>query len=150
MAELYLKRVGMALWPEGDDSIAAFSKIPFGKSLKAEVKQPRNPRYHRWFFAICSRIAGGIGSDAETVANVFKFATGHVEIIKTKSYGEVKIPKSISFAQLDDLAFHEFVEKCIQTAYTEWQIDPADLADLLAPQEAHTAHRQGEIAQGGK
>lgn len=136
MAELYLKRVGMALWPDGDASVCEFAKIPFGKSLKAEVKQPRNPRYHRWFFAICHRIAGGVGSDAETVANVFKYATGHVEIVKTKTYGEIKIPKSISFAQLDDLAFHEFVEKCIACAYQEWRIDPADLADLLVPQEA--------------
>lgn len=133
----------MALWPEGDDSIAAFSKIPFGKSLKAEVKQPRNPRYHRWFFAICSRIAGGIGSDAETVANVFKFATGHVDIVRTKTYGEIRIPKSISFAQLDDLAFHEFVEKCIQCAYDEWKIDPADLADLLVPCESQSREYPG-------
>lgn len=136
MAELWVRRVGEALWADGNESIAEFARIPFGKALKAEVKLPRNPRYHRWFFSICHRIAGGIGSDAETVANVFKFATGHVETIKTKSYGEVKIPKSISFAKMDDLAFHEFVEKCIATAYTEWRIDPADLADLLAPQEA--------------
>lgn len=135
MAELFVRRVGAALWPDGDESVVEFNKIPFGKSLKAEVKQPRNPRYHRWFFAICGRIAGGIGSDAETVANVFKFATGHVEVVKTKTYGDVRIPKSISFAKMDDISFHEFVEKCIQCAYQEWQIDPADLADLLAPQE---------------
>ncbi len=137
MAGLWVRRVGEGLWADGNESVAEFAKIPFGKPLKAEVKQPRNPRYHRWFFAICARIAGGIGSDAETVANVFKFATGHVDTIKTKTYGEVRIPKSISFAKMDDLLFHEFVEKCIATAYTEWHIDPADLADLLTPQESH-------------
>lgn len=136
MAEVWLRRVGDGLFPDGDASICEFAKIPFGKPLRAEVKQPRNPRYHRWFFAICNRIAGGVGSDAETIANVFKHATGHVDIIKTKSYGEISVPKSISFAKLDDISFHEFVEKCIQVAYNEFGIDPADLADLLAPQEA--------------
>lgn len=131
--KLWCVRSGNALHPVDDESLIAFAKIPFGKPLQVEAKQPRNPRYHRWFFKICSRIADGIGSDAETIANVFKHATGHVTIVKTKSYGDVMIPKSIAFSQLDDLSFHDFVEKCIACAYTEWRIDPKDLADLLEP-----------------
>jgi len=131
MAELFLKRVGMALWPDGDASVCEFAKLPFGKALKAEVKQPRNPAFHRLYFALCHRIAGGIGSDAETISNVFKFATGHTDSIKTKSYGEVKIPKSISFSKMDGTQFREFFDRCIAVAFTEWGLDAEAFADLL-------------------
>lgn len=135
MTTLFVKRVGNALHADGDESLGVLAGLPFGKSFRADIKLPRNARYHRWYFAICNRIANGVGSDAETIANIFKYATGHVEVVKTKSYGEVRIPKSISFAKMDDISFRVFVEKCIQCAYEQWQIDPADLADLLAPME---------------
>lgn len=134
--KLWLTRDGNVLHPADTESLVQFAKIPFDKALQAEMKQPRNPRYHRWFFKICSRISEGVGSDAETIANVFKHATGHVTIVKTKSYGDVMFPKSISFAKMDDIKFHEFVERCIACAYTEWGIPPESLADLLAPQES--------------
>lgn len=131
MAELWVRRVGEALWADGNESIAEFAKLPFGKGLRAEIKQPRNPAFHRLYFALCHRIAGGIGSDAETISNVFKFATGHVDTIKTKSYGEVKIPKSISFAKMDGTQFREFFDRCIAVAFSEWGLDAEAFSDLL-------------------
>lgn len=132
--DLWLKRVGNALYADGDDSACEFSKIPFGKTLRAEIKQPRNPAFHRLYFALCHRIASGIGSDAETISNIFKFATGHVDTIKTKSYGQVEIPKSISFSKMDNGQFSSFFEKCVVVCYEEWKIDPAQLEDLLVPE----------------
>lgn len=131
MAEIFLKRVGNALWPDGDESVCELAKLHFGKPLKAEVKQPRNPRFHRLYFALCHRIANGIGSEAETVSSVFKFATNHVDIIKTKSYGDVKVPKSISFAKLDETSFREFFNRCLVVAFEEWGLDAEAFADLL-------------------
>lgn len=131
MAEIFLKRVGNALWPDGDESVCELAKLPFGKPLKAEVKQPRNPRFHRLYFALCHRIANGIGSEAEAVSSVFKFATNHVDVIKTKSYGDVKVPKSISFAKLDETSFREFFNRCLVVAFEEWGLDGGAFADLL-------------------
>lgn len=131
MAEVWLRRVGDSLFPDGDASICEFAKIPFGKPLRAEVKQPRNPAFHRLYFALCHRIAGGIGSDAETISNVFKFATDHIDIVKTKSYGEVKITKSISFAKMDNGQFRDFFDRCVSVAFTEWGLDATAFSDLL-------------------
>jgi hypothetical protein len=133
LSELYAKRVGNALYPDGDESIVEFGRLPFGKPLRVEVRQPRNVQFHRLYFALCKRIADGIGSTAENVSDVLKVATGHVTIIRTKSYGDVKIPKSISFAKMDQTAFSGFFERCVQVIYAEWGIEPNAVADLLTP-----------------
>lgn len=133
MTTLFLRRVGNTLAPDGDESVSELLSLPFGKSFKAEVKLPRNPRFHRLYFALCKRIGDGIGKDAEQISTVFKYATGHYDTMRTKSYGEVKVPKSISFAKLDETAFRKFFDACVATALTEWGIEADALADLLDP-----------------
>lgn len=113
--------------------MCALLSLPFNKSLRAEVKAPRNPSFHRLYFAICKRIGDGIGKDAESISTVFKYATGHYDVIRTKSYGEVKVPKSISFAKLDETGFRQFFDKCVETALSEWGIEASSLADLIDP-----------------
>lgn len=134
MATLWLRRVGNALHPDGDESIAEFSKLPLNRSLRCEVKQPRNAAFHRLYWALCARIANGIGQEAENISDVLKIATGHYTLIRSKRHGEIRLPKSIAFAKMDDHAFHEFFERCVKVIYEEWQIDPASVADLLIPQ----------------
>lgn len=133
MTILYLRRIGNALYPDGDESISELLKLPFGKSFRAEVKQPRNVQFHRLYFALCKRIADGVGRDAEEISTIFKFATGHVEQVHSRTYGYIKVPRSISFAKLDNAAFTEFFSKCVEVALTEWGIDGADIADLVDP-----------------
>lgn len=132
MADLWLKRVGMALVPDGDESIAAFSKLPFNKSLHAEVKQPRNVQHHRLFWAIVHRVAEGIGAEPQNVTDVLKIATGHCTIVKTKTHGTLSLPKSISFAKMDQNQFREFFDKCLIVIFQEWGIDESAFADLIA------------------
>lgn len=131
MTVLYVRRIGNALFPDGEESICQIAKIPMGKILKAEVKQPRNGAHHRLYFALCNRIADGIGSEADSVSTVFKMATNHVDTIRTKSYGDVKVPRSISFAKMDQTAFREFFDLCVKTAFEQWGLEPQAFADLL-------------------
>jgi hypothetical protein len=133
MTKMFLRRVGNTLVPDGEESVSAMSTLPFNKSFMAEVKQPRNPAFHRLFFSVCRRIGDGVGCNEEQIASVFKLATGHYEIIKSKRHGELKIPKSISFAQMDNTKFREFFDKCLVTAFEEWRIEPESLADLIDP-----------------
>ena len=131
MTTIYLRRVGNALAPDGDESISAFSALPFAKLLKCKVWQPRNIRAHRLFFAVCRRIGDGIGRDEEQIATVFKLAAGHYETIHSKSYGEIRVPKSIAFDKMDETKFSEFMQKCFEVALQEWGIPPESLADLI-------------------
>lgn len=132
MVNIWLKRVGVALLPDGDESIAVFSKIPFNKSLYAEVKQPRNGAHHRLFWAVVQRIANGIGKSADEVCDVLKIGTGHCTYVQTKSYGRLALPKSISFAAMDQTAFSEFFEKALVVIFEEWGIDRSAFQDLIA------------------
>lgn len=137
MSVLWLKRVGNGLFPDAADSDAELAKIPFGKTLQAEVKQPRNVRFHRLYWALVHRIASAVGSEPENISDLLKIETGHCDIVRSKKYGEIRLPKSISFAKMDQAAFSQFFEACLVVVYTNWGIARSDimaaLGDLLAP-----------------
>jgi hypothetical protein len=131
MVDLWVKRVGVALLPDGDESIAVFSKIPFNKSLHAEVKQPRNGAHHRLLWAVVHRVAEGVGAEPENVMDLIKVATGHCVSVKTKTRGTLQFPKSISFAAMDQTAFREFFDKALIVIFQEWGIDKDAFSDLI-------------------
>lgn len=139
MSDFWCERIGGALRPTDQESLEEFSKLPSGKPLHVEVKQPRNAAHHRLFWALCARIAEARGVTAENIADVLKIATGHFTLVRTKSYGEIHIPKSISFAKMDQTEFRMFFERCVLVVYEEWKIEPEMVADLLVPQERATA-----------
>jgi hypothetical protein len=127
-------RRGKGLEPYGDESLAEFANLPFDKPLQVDAVQPRNSAHHRLFWALCARVGRGIGKDAEWVERAFKVETGHYDIYR---YGgrENLVLRSIAFGKMDQIAFREFFEKCIEIMYRVWKIDPASVADLLVPNE---------------
>lgn len=131
MPVLWLKRVGNALVPDGDDSFAVFAKIPFAKSMQWEGKVPRNVGHHRLYWGLVHRIASAIGEQAETVSDLLKIETGHCTVIHSKKYGEIRLPQSIAFAKMDQAAFSEFFERCVQVIYSQWGIARSDILDAV-------------------
>lgn len=131
---LWCIKRGKGLEPYGDESVTEFAHLPFEKPLQVDVAQPRNSGHHRLFWALCARIGRGIGKDAEWVERAFKVETGHFDVFR---YGkrESLVLRSIAFHKMDQLAFREFFERCVQIMYERWKIDPASVADLLVPQE---------------
>ena len=134
MATVFLKRIGNALYPDGDASIAAVELLPFERTLKAEVTQPRSLPHHKLFWALCARIGQGIGKSAEWVADAFKVETKNFDIF---SYGGKPhvVLRSIAFHKMDQIQFTAFFNECVQIAYREWKIDPADISDLLVRED---------------
>jgi hypothetical protein len=106
------------------------------------VTQQRNARFHALYWVLCSRIANAVGAEVETVSDMLKIGAGHCHVVKSKKHGILLLPKSISFAKLDETGFRTFFEACVMTIYTEWGIDRQDVLaavnDLLLPEEAHT------------
>jgi hypothetical protein len=139
MAEFWCEKIAGALRPVDAESYDEFQKIPIGKPLHVEVKQPRNAAFHRLYWALCARIAEARGVTSENVSDVLKIATGHFTLARTKSYGDIHIPKSISFAKMDETEFRSFFERCVLVVYEEWQIEPESVNDLLLPQERASA-----------
>ncbi len=132
-------REGMTLRPFGRESGEQFDKLPRGKPVFVEVRQPRNAKHHRLFWTLCHRIGAAVGTDADAIAFVLKLRTGHVQEVKTKR-GAVSMPLSISFAKMDQTDFSKFFDKCLDVITGEWGIARpdvlAEIADLLDERDA--------------
>ena len=127
----WVKRVGLGLFPDGNESVTELEKLPRGKSLQVEIRQPRNLQRHKLYWAVCHRIANAIGAEPENVSDVLKIASGHFTLVKTQSYGDIKLPKSIAFHNLDETGFKSFMDRCFAIIETEWCIARSDLKDAI-------------------
>jgi hypothetical protein len=140
MTKLFVRRVGNALQPDGADCAAVFSKLPFGRAIQVDIKQPRNVRFHRLYWALVNRIADAIGSEPETVSDLLKIETGHCTLVRSKKYGDLRLPQSISFAKMDEMAFRKFFDACVLVIHENWGIAVPDILsaveDLLHPEAA--------------
>lgn len=130
MATFWAQRSGNSLKAFGSESDSVLARVPFGKVVYVEVKQPRNGKHHRLYWTLCQRIADAIGSEAETVSDVLKIRTGHCNNVQTKR-GVLQLPKSISFAAMDQTKFSEFFEQCLTVIYGEWGIARPDILEVM-------------------
>jgi len=130
MKDFWCVREGMALRPYGVESGSMLGKLPFGKVVRVEVKQPRNGAHHRLYWTLCTRIGDGLGMDSEDISDVLKIRTGHFREVKTR-HGMERFPKSISFAAMDQEAFGRFFDKCVLVITTEWGIARADILECV-------------------
>lgn len=103
-----------------DASEAALRSIKLGECLEVKLKRPRNLQQHRLFWALMQKVYENQEhyTSPEQVCTAFKFATGHVESIKT-ARGVIQVPKSISFAKMDQIAFGAFFKKAVDFCVQE-------------------------------
>lgn len=116
MSEIYLQRTVGGLRPYDDAGIEALRKIKVGEIVQCEITRPRNLAHHRKFWALLNVFwqATGDWSSTYGVLIELKVRLGHVQDVLIRETGElVKVPKSISFANMDQGEFDEFYEKCI-------------------------------------
>lgn len=109
------KTIGGQLRPADALAEEALKGLSQGEVYKVKLSKPRNGKHHRKFMALCKIILDNTERyDAmEDVITMFKIATGHFKE-HTGKHGEViYIPKSISFAKMDQLEFNAFYDRCI-------------------------------------
>jgi hypothetical protein len=135
IVDLWLKRINGTLVPDSAESAVEFARLPSNKPLRCEVKQPRSLQHHKLYFSIIHRIANAKGVSADVVDQMLRIASGHCDIVRTKRYGDVRLPKPLKFSKCDQLQFRAFFEAAVAAAYTEFGIDPAVFSDLLIPPE---------------
>lgn len=93
----------------GEDAVRQFG---LREILSVEVKRPRNLAFHRRLFAMLQIILKNqeYYKSIDDLLDVCKLRIGHCRTIQTKD-GEVRIPSSISFAAMDDIAFADFYDR---------------------------------------
>ena len=130
---IWVRRVGNALFPDGDEANMELEKLPMDKPLQADLKQPRNPKFARLYWVLCTRIGQGIGKDRHWVSDAFKVEIGFCQVF---NYGGKSHLVLKSTTDLDEVAFKEYFEECVQIAYNRWNVPPESIADLLVPEES--------------
>ena len=103
------------LVPLGDDDYDEKKKLKLGQTYSVEIKIARNVDFHRKYFALISYAWEFLNEQEterfRTKENFRKYvevAAGHCDVIFHPRLQEfVEIPKSISFAKMDNTAFSD-------------------------------------------
>ena len=107
------------LLPDDERATEALRGIKIGQTVAVEVTRPRNIQHHRLYWAMCTKIGNALDVAPENISDVLKLRTGHFVVVHTKT-GPVHLPRSISFAAMDQAAFREFFERCAKVISMEW------------------------------
>lgn len=113
--EIYLRRTITGFAPVHNSDLDLIKKIKVGQEVKAEIVAPRNYQFHKKFFALLN--IGFQNQDQYDNFEKFRFVmimkAGWFEAIKTDK-GVVYMPKSISFAKMDNEEFERLYNAMLQ------------------------------------
>lgn len=117
---LMRKTLNGSLQPVDDAGRELLSKIGANTIIAVEWKRPRNVYFHRKLFAMLNIIFQNQEhyKSVDDLLDVCKLRTGHVRRIATPR-GDVLIPRSISFAQMDEDSFSKFYDRAVDWMLTE-------------------------------
>lgn len=117
MVKIYMRKTLDALHPADDFQRDIFDKVTDGKLVQAEITQPRNIQFHRLFFAMLN-LAWKNQTHYQTV-DAFRAAItvhlGHCDFVAGKDDKLIAVPRSISFAKMDELEFRNFFDHAADT-----------------------------------
>ncbi len=112
---MFWRKAPGCLMPASPEAENALLKIKLDTIVEADPKQKRNLQLLRLYWATMEKIAENQTHypDAKAVDAAFKVACGHCDWIET-SKGLVGIPRSISFASMDQIEFDVFWNKALR------------------------------------
>lgn len=117
--------------PDDEEKLA---KIKFDRIVEVDIRQPRNARFHRKFFALMHVVFNNQErySQMEDLLVEVKLKTGHYQEHITTKGQIVYIPKSISFASMDELEFERFYSRAIDVVLEHFMpVDPDELDRMV-------------------
>jgi hypothetical protein len=122
---LRLHQSGTGLVPADSGEAGALLELRHGALYKAKLTQPRNPGFHRKFFALVRYLhsvfeppeVGGYGTGVRADFDAFRDdlliqAGWHDAVFRLDGAVRLK-PKSISFAKMDNTTFGQLYSDCI-------------------------------------
>lgn len=109
------KRFGGSLRPADAQAEEALAAIPDGETVRIEITRPskRSVRMHRLFFSLLNVAAEHVGWTTDQMLTWSKIATGHVDVVADRDGEVTYIPRSISFARMDQAAFNAFFDSAV-------------------------------------
>lgn len=121
MAEMYFKKSGQILIPEFI-SQEDFKELPNNTVFKVVISQPRNYKLHKKFFSMVKCAydlwepngVEGVAKSFDNFRSELTILCGHYETVFSVHGSSFKlIPKSISFAKMDEQTFKNLYSTAI-------------------------------------
>lgn len=115
--KVYLKREGDTFKPLSVNDADNMKRIKEGDIIYVEYKKPRNPVFHNKFMSMV-RVVYENSEQYESfdaLLNVFKVELGYYDTMWWRDI-EIRVPRSISFAKMDELEFRELYDKAVTMA----------------------------------
>lgn len=116
-----------ALVPSGHHDQTEFDKLRQGSEYKVDARKARNPDHHRKGFALINLIFDSQEkyTTIEHLLTELKLRVGWYEEHVRMNGEMVLIPKSISFADMDQTQFEEFYDRVTQIAIEDYGLEEA-------------------------
>lgn len=123
----------MTLVPLSQNDADALKRIKDEAIIYVDYKKPRNPLFQNKFMSMVRVVFDNQDKyqDIENVLSIIKVETGHYT---SMFYGnndeyEIRIPKSIAFAAMDELKFDAFYHRAVAVCLTKFlpETSPAEL-----------------------
>ena len=114
--------------------------IPNGELVRALISRPRNPQHHRKWRGLIAAIFKhqSLYPTEDTLIAAMKVALGYGDSIKLPDGRTIIVPRSLSFAKLDQKGFEDFYDRALSLILTKILpgVNKADLerevSDILA------------------
>ena len=111
-----------ALRPAQDQDAEVWGhlKIADRDVVKVQISRSRNYRFHCKFFAMMGIIFKNQEhyKSGKNLLDICKLGIDHCDVIQTPR-GVVRVPKSISFANMDDAEFSKFYDRAVDWVLSE-------------------------------
>lgn len=112
--KIWLVKNNGGLFPANNSDYEQLKKLKIGQEYLAEVKRPRNAKFHRKFFALMNLVYSNqeVFETLDEVRYYITMKCGYYRRVKTPS-GEMLLPKSIAFAKMSQSEFDDLYEKTL-------------------------------------
>jgi hypothetical protein len=115
MAKILCTRTLSGLAPADAAAEEALRKVKMGSLLTVDVKQPRNAKMHRLYWALIGLVWENMDHErypsADTLHEAIKFAAGIRQRVELPNGEHFYIAGSIAFNQMDQAAFDTFFNR---------------------------------------
>lgn len=119
--KIYLKRKSDTLIPLSENDLDSLKRIKEGQIIHVDFKKPRNPLFHNKFMSMVRVVFDNQEqhADIENILAIIKVELGYYTTMMYGAY-EIRVPKSIAFAAMDELDFDHFYNRAIAVCLTNW------------------------------
>lgn len=140
-SSVFMERTVTGLKAGDERAVHVLRRVPVGELVLCKITNPRNLAHHKKFMKLLDVFweAAGDWSSPYAVLVELKCRLGHIQKLTIRETGEIMtVPRSISFAAMDQTAFETFYEKAInELCVMAGGIEPSELREAVLMELSH-------------